>query len=103
MEDKESSFAQQHFGPPKPKEIIIIISESLLKEFSKLGLIDKYNIYQHLMTYWAKIMQDDVYLIAQSGWKAEINTIKNNKGKLATFIIAPKQPEISLVLFMRIL
>lgn len=33
------------------------------------------------MTYWAKTMQDDVYLIAQSGWKAEINTIKNNKGK----------------------
>jgi type I restriction enzyme M protein len=66
----------------KPKELIFVISESLLDAFSSLELIDKYDIYQHLMTYWAETMQDDAYLIAQNGWKAEISTIKNKKEKV---------------------
>jgi len=65
----------------KPQDLIFTISESLLEEFSKLELIDKYDIYQHLMTYWEQTMQDDVYLIAINGWKAEISLIKNKKGK----------------------
>ncbi len=31
-------------------------------------LIDKYDVYQHLMVYWTDTMQDDVYLIAVDGW-----------------------------------
>ncbi|MCF7860892.1 type I restriction-modification system subunit M [Candidatus Woesearchaeota archaeon] len=65
----------------KPKELIFNISEDILELFSKLDLIDKYDIYQHLMNYWAEIMQDDAYLIAVNGWKIEINVIKNKKGK----------------------
>ena len=65
----------------KPKDVIFTISESLLEAFSKTDLIDKYDIYQHLMTYWAETMQDDVYLIALIGWKVEISPIKNKKGK----------------------
>lgn len=65
----------------KPKELILAISESLLDAFSNLELIDKYDIYQHLMTYWTKTMQDDAYLIAQNGWKAEIRTLKNKSEK----------------------
>ena len=65
----------------KPKEIINTISESLLTEFSELELLDKYDIYQYLMKYWEETMQDDMYLIAQYGWKIEINIIKNKKGK----------------------
>lgn len=33
------------------------------------------------MTYWTETMQDDAYLIAQNGWKAEIGTLKNKKEK----------------------
>jgi hypothetical protein len=46
-------------------------------------LIDKYDVYQHLMDYWAETMQDDCYLIAADGWKAETARVlvKNNKGK----------------------
>jgi type I restriction enzyme M protein len=48
-------------------------------------LIDAYDIYQHLMDYWAEIMQDDCYLIAADGWKAEtyrvIETDKKGKEK----------------------
>jgi len=65
----------------KPKEIIFTLSESLLTEFSEVELLDKYDVYQHLMKYWEETMQDDVYLIAQYGWKVEINIIKNKKGK----------------------
>ncbi|MFZ5948430.1 MAG: type I restriction-modification system subunit M [Stygiobacter sp.] len=55
----------------KPKKLINYISEEILKAFEDLKLIDKYDIYQHLMEYWTDIMQDDVYLIANDGWKAE--------------------------------
>lgn len=65
----------------QPKELIFNISEDLLSAFSKVELIGKYDIYQHLMNYWSDTMQDDVYLIVVNGWKIEINIIKNKKGK----------------------
>ncbi len=65
----------------KPKELIRDLSETLLTSFSNVNLIDKYDMYQHLMTYWAETMQDDVYLIAVNGWKAELSVIKNKKGR----------------------
>jgi type I restriction enzyme M protein len=40
-------------------------------------LIDKYDVYQHLMSYWSEIMQDDAYMIVADGWKA-INDDKPN-------------------------
>jgi type I restriction enzyme M protein len=53
-----------------PKALIAGLSEGLLKAFSDLPLLDPYSVYQHLMTYWAEVMQDDCYLIAAEGWKA---------------------------------
>jgi len=67
----------------KPKQLISLITESLLTAFSKDELIDKYDVYQHLMDYWSETMQDDIYLIAVSGWKVEINILRNKKGKEA--------------------
>lgn len=64
-----------------PKELIFKISESILEEFSKLKLIDKYDIYQHLMTYWEDTMQDDLYILSENGWNAEISILKNKTGK----------------------
>lgn len=66
-----------------PKETIVEISERLLQQFSERKLIDKYDIYQHLMNYWETVMQDDCYLIAVDGWKAETYRIiqKNKKDK----------------------
>ena len=67
----------------KPKEIINTISEDILDAFSKTNLIDKYDIYQHLMEYWEETMQDDMYLIAVDGWKAITYRIleKDKRGK----------------------
>ena len=68
-----------------PKEIIARLSEDLLAHYAGRPLIDPYDIYQHLMDYWAGTMQDDCYLIAADGWKAEpyrvVETDKKGKEK----------------------
>ena len=66
-----------------PKEVIAGLAEGLLAHYADKPLIDAYDIYQHLMDYWAETMQDDVYLIAAEGWKAETSRIveRDKKGK----------------------
>ena len=51
-----------------PREIIQTLSEDLLERFTRLPLLDPYDVYQKLMDYWDEVMQDDVYLIAADGW-----------------------------------
>ncbi|WP_246140375.1 N-6 DNA methylase [Euhalothece natronophila] len=55
-----------------PKAVINPLAESLLNAFENRNLIDKYDIYQHLMDYWLETMRDDVYILAEDGWVAEI-------------------------------
>lgn len=55
----------------KPKELIGELSESLLAHYAGQPLIDRYDVYQHAMDYWDATLQDDAYLIAADGWKAE--------------------------------
>ncbi len=62
-----------------PKALIHELSEDLLARFKSVPLIDAYEIYQHLMTYWSEVMQDDVYLLVQEGWAAG-NVIRELKG-----------------------
>ncbi|HVX13102.1 MAG TPA: type I restriction-modification system subunit M [Pirellulales bacterium] len=66
-----------------PKQIIADLSESLLAHYVGRPLVDPYGIYQHLMNYWAQTQQDDCYLIAADGWKAETYRIleTDKKGK----------------------
>lgn len=66
-----------------PKQIISDLSEDLLAHYTDRPLISHYDVYQHLMDYWANVMQDDVYQIAAEGWKAETYRIlvKDKKGK----------------------
>lgn len=66
----------------KPKEVIHRLSEDLLNAFTNKPLINKYDVYQHLMSYWGNIMQDDVYIISGDGWKAETYYLTNAKGKI---------------------
>ncbi len=53
----------------RPKKLIELISEAILQTFRDAPLIDTYDIYQYLMTYWSDTMQDDVYMIVADGWK----------------------------------
>lgn len=70
-----------------PKPLIETIAEDLLTTFKTAPLLDAYDVYQHLMDYWAETMQDDCYLIADVGWIAgtkprEVVQVKNKEGKL---------------------
>ena len=70
-----------------PKELIETIAEDLLLAFRRAPLLDAYDVYQHLMDYWAETMQDDSYLIAADGWirgvqPREIVRVKGKNNKL---------------------
>ena len=66
-----------------PKKLIDDLSENLLAHYAGKPLIDPYDVYQHLMDYWAETMQDDAYLISTDGWTAEPTRLveKDKKGK----------------------
>ena len=67
-----------------PKAIIQTIADDLLTTCAELQLIDKYDVYQHLMTYWTETMQDDAYIITVDGWGAGNQVLrlqKETKGK----------------------
>lgn len=71
----------------KPKELIHTIAEDMLERFDAAPLIDKYEAYQRLMSYWADTMQDDVFIIAHDGWQAarelrEARKETDEKGKV---------------------
>jgi type I restriction enzyme M protein len=63
----------------KPKETIMYLSEDLLQKFSDIPLIDRYDIYQSLLNYWKSTMQDDVYQIADDGWKVVLSMDEKKK------------------------
>ncbi|MHC1574284.1 MAG: type I restriction-modification system subunit M [Candidatus Methanogasteraceae archaeon] len=74
----------------KPKVVIHDLSEGILQSFADINLIDKYDVYQHLMTYWMETMQDDVHLIAVDGWNAELSPVKGKKNEWDSDLL-PKQ------------
>ena len=63
----------------KPKKIIQTISEDILETYTGRKLLNKYDLYQHLMNYWNEVMQDDIYIISADGWKAELIALKQTK------------------------
>ncbi len=87
-----------------PKALIGLLSEDLLAAFAQAPLLDHYDIYQHLMDYWAETMQDDCYLIAADGWReaAKPRLVVEDKSKKATkekpdFTVGKKKYKTELV------
>lgn len=71
----------------RPKELIADWSELLLNYVKgRSGLVDAYEAYDVLLNYWADVMQDDCYMIANDGWTfPEVRAFKKNgKGKEIT-------------------
>jgi type I restriction enzyme M protein len=66
-----------------PKQLIAALADGLLDHYRDQPLIDAYDVYQHLMDFWDETMQDDCYLIAADGWRAETYRVieKDKKGK----------------------
>lgn len=67
-----------------PKAIIQKISDDILRAFQDVHLLNKYDIYQCLMSYWEDVMQDDAHIITADGWGGGNEIIrlqKESKGK----------------------
>ena len=59
----------------KPKQLIQQLGDTILSGFNNdTFLVDAYDVYEQLLTYWNEILQDDAYIIAIDGWKAELYT-----------------------------
>ena len=71
----------------RPSVLIGEISEDLLDRFRLFPLLDEYDVYDQLMTYWDEVMHDDVFLVMNDGWAEAANprpariVAVDNKGK----------------------
>jgi len=54
----------------KPKLLVAEIAQHIIEEYAPVTLIDKYDAYEVLLSYWNNTMADDVYLIVQDGYSA---------------------------------
>jgi type I restriction enzyme M protein len=52
----------------KPGELIATLGDDLLARFRDRPLLDEYDIYEQLLSYWHETMHDDVFLIMNEGW-----------------------------------
>ncbi len=50
------------------KNLIVDLSDKILKIFENDKLIDKYDAYEFLMEYYNNTLKDDLYLIIENGW-----------------------------------
>ena len=51
-----------------PSRLIALLSDDLLARFKDVPLLDRYSVYEQLMTYWHGVMHDDLFLIMTEGW-----------------------------------
>jgi type I restriction enzyme M protein len=85
----------------KPKEVIEEVSEDLLAAFEKAPLIDPYDVYQHIMDYWAGTMQDDLYLLVAEGWreaaKPRVLTDEKKSKEKADLVVGKQKFRMELI------
>lgn len=52
------------------KKYIVELSEILVAKYADIELVDKYDVYQVLLSYWQETMSDDVFVLVQDGYEA---------------------------------
>jgi type I restriction enzyme M protein len=52
----------------RPNDLAAALGDDLLVRFKPTALLDEYDVYEQLMTYWHDTMHDDVFLIMNEGW-----------------------------------
>ncbi|MGY2082333.1 N-6 DNA methylase [Blastococcus sp. SYSU DS0539] len=70
----------------KPNDLIATLGDDLLARFKPMPLLDEYDIYEQLMSYWHDVMHDDVYLVMAEGWREAAKprkTIEDKERKLS--------------------
>lgn len=53
-----------------PKEFIVELAQIILNEFGSVELLDKYDVYEVLLSYWNDVMSDDVHILTLDGYLA---------------------------------
>ncbi|MFD8632369.1 type I restriction-modification system subunit M [Streptomyces sp. NPDC059533] len=51
-----------------PNDLIATIGDDLLIRFKPVPLLDEYDVYEQLMSYWHDVMHDDVFMVMNDGW-----------------------------------
>lgn len=59
-----------------PRESIELLSNKIVDIFKDIALLDKYDVYQVLMTYWLEVMSDDFYSLFSTGSWIDSNEIE---------------------------
>ena len=54
----------------RPNELIATIADDMLDRFKSVPLLDEYDVYEQLMSYWHDTMHDDIFLIMNEEWEA---------------------------------
>ncbi|MFD3332578.1 type I restriction-modification system subunit M [Streptomyces sp. NPDC058700] len=52
----------------RPNGLIAALGDDLLARFKPVPLLDEYDVYEQLMTYWHDAMHDDVFMVMNDGW-----------------------------------
>jgi type I restriction enzyme M protein len=83
----------------RPKRLIETLAEDVLATFADAPLIDPYDVYQHVMTYWTETMQDDVYILVAEGWAAggKLRLIEEDKKEEADLKIGKLKYKADLI------
>ncbi|GAA8072273.1 type I restriction-modification system subunit M [Helicobacter pylori] len=76
-----------------PKTLIESVCSRVLKEFEKVGILDKYGVYQLFKDYYNEVLQDDWFLLSFNGFESAKNLRKLNplkdKNKKANYLEEP--------------
>lgn len=56
------------------KKYIIKLAETLIAQYADVELVDKYDVYQVLLSYWQETMADDIFILVQDGYEAARET-----------------------------
>ncbi|RVZ15928.1 type I restriction-modification system subunit M [Helicobacter pylori] len=76
-----------------PKTLIESVCQKVLKVFEKVGILDKYGVYQLFKDYYNEVLQDDWFLISFNGFISTKNLRKltplKDKNKKANYLEEP--------------
>jgi type I restriction enzyme M protein len=52
----------------RPSDLIATLGDDLLERFKPFPLLDEYDVYEQLLSYWHETMHDDVFMVMYDGW-----------------------------------
>jgi type I restriction enzyme M protein len=70
----------------RPSDLIATLGDDLLARFQSTPLLDPYDVYEQLLSYWHETIHDDVYLVMHERWLEAAKprpTIEDKDRKLA--------------------